>query len=548
MDSAPLLQIKNLGVTFSPAGAVPVAAVKNVSLQIEKGQTLAVVGESGSGKSVTALSIIQLLPYPVAGHTAGSSIKFTGQELVGAGEKILRDIRGKRVSMIFQEPLTSLNPLHTIGKQIAEVILLHAPDGIEISKSTVQARTAELLQKVGLENLVARIDAYPHQLSGGQRQRVMIAMALANNPDLLIADEPTTALDVTIQAQILELLQKLQKEMGMALLLISHDLKVVRKMADHIAVMRNGEVVEYAAKEKLFEKPQHEYTKMLLSAEPRTANKPPHPDAETLLDVQNLHVRFPLEQRIFGKPKKFLDAVDHVSFKLKQGETLGIVGESGSGKSTLVYALLQLLKAQSGQAWLMHNLTRKNLLSLPAASMRAERKNIQIVFQDPFGSLSPRMSVGEIIAEGLAVHEPAISKKQRDERVIKALEDVRLDPAMRFRFPHEFSGGQRQRIAIARALILNPRILVLDEPTSALDVSVQAQIIDLLQEIQARDKISYLFISHDLRVIGAIADHIMVMKNGKVVEQGPARTILESPKEAYTQALMNAALHLKTAA
>lgn len=527
---------------------MPVAAVKNVSLQIEKGQTLAVVGESGSGKSVTALSIIQLLPYPVAGHTAGSSIKFTGQELVGAGEKILRDIRGKRVSMIFQEPLTSLNPLHTIGKQIAEVILLHAPDGIEISKSTVQARTAELLQKVGLENLVARIDAYPHQLSGGQRQRVMIAMALANNPDLLIADEPTTALDVTIQAQILELLQKLQKEMGMALLLISHDLKVVRKMADHIAVMRNGEVVEYAAKEKLFEKPQHEYTKMLLSAEPRTANKPPHPDAETLLDVQNLHVRFPLEQRIFGKPKKFLDAVDHVSFKLKQGETLGIVGESGSGKSTLVYALLQLLKAQSGQAWLMHNLTRKNLLSLPAASMRAERKNIQIVFQDPFGSLSPRMSVGEIIAEGLAVHEPAISKKQRDERVIKALEDVRLDPAMRFRFPHEFSGGQRQRIAIARALILNPRILVLDEPTSALDVSVQAQIIDLLQEIQARDKISYLFISHDLRVIGAIADHIMVMKNGKVVEQGPARTILESPKEAYTQALMNAALHLKTAA
>lgn len=534
--SAPVLSVNQLAVTFKTAGG-EFNAVRNVSFSIEKGQTVALVGESGSGKSVTALSLLQLLPYPLASHPNGS-IKFNGEELVGASEKKMRAIRGSQIGMIFQEPLSSLNPLHTIERQIAEVINLHQKS----SKAQTRARVIELLELVGLPKLKDRLNAYPHQLSGGQRQRVMIAMALANNPELLIADEPTTALDVTIQAQILELLEDLKKRLGMALLIITHDLKIVEKMADKVCVMKNGQIVEQKEKTSLFAAPEHDYTKMLLAAQPKGNSNPVNENHPVLLDAQNIKVWFPGRKNFFGKALDHVKAVDDVSIKIREQQTLGVVGESGSGKSTLGMALLKLVSSQ-GQI----NFEGKDIADVSGDELRAIRARMQIVFQDPFGSLSPRMSIDQIIGEGLEVHRKDLKAKDRDALVVEALKDVRLDPETRFRYPHEFSGGQRQRISIARALVLHPKLLILDEPTSALDVSVQTQIVDLLRELQERHKLSYLFISHDLRVVKALAHDVLVMKDGKEVESGKASDIFENPKTDYTRALLEAALHLKTA-
>ncbi len=534
----PLLQIQNLSVDFkTPSGVF--SAVKNVSFTVGKGETVAVVGESGSGKSVTALSVMKLLPYPLAAHSAESKILFNGEDLVAKKDSYMCAIRGREIGMIFQEPLTALNPLHTIERQIGEVLRIHQ------GMNTVQtkARMLELMDMVGLSNMKDRLDSYPHQLSGGQRQRVMIGMALANNPSLLIADEPTTALDVTIQAQILELLEELQTQLGMALMLISHDLSVVRKMADKICVMKSGELVEVQPTEDLFSKPQHSYTQKLLAAQPSGRVKPADADAPALLEGQNIKVYFPRRKSFFGKPLDFVKAVDDVNVTLKRGHTLGVVGESGSGKTTLALALLRMLPSTgtivfAGQA--VSPLTRKQ--------MRPLRSKMQIVFQDPFGSLSPRMSVAQIIDEGLALHKRDLSEEQRDALVIDALNDVQMDPETRHRYPHEFSGGQRQRIAIARALVLAPDFVVLDEPTSALDVSVQAEIVDLLRELQQKHGLSYLFISHDLRVIRAMCHDVLVMKDGKIVEAGTVEEIFEKPRQDYTKTLIDAALNLKARA
>ncbi|PZP55822.1 MAG: microcin ABC transporter ATP-binding protein [Micavibrio aeruginosavorus] len=534
--TTPLLKIQDLSVQFKTPGG-NFDAVKHVSFSLEKGETLALVGESGSGKSVTALSLLQLLPYPLASHPNGS-IKFNGEELVGLSEKKLRSFRGSQIGMIFQEPLTSLNPLHTIERQIAEVILLHK----KMSKADVRLRVLELLELVGLPKLKDRLNAYPHQLSGGQRQRVMIAMALANDPELLIADEPTTALDVTIQAQILELLDDLKKRLGMALLIITHDLKIVEKMADKVCVMKNGEIVEQRTKTDLFAAPAHDYTKMLLAAQPKGNTTPANQNAPILIEAKNLKVWFPGKKTFFGKPTSYVKAVDDVSFKIREQQTLGVVGESGSGKTTLGLALLKLNQSE-GQV----TFNGKDISDIKGDDLRALRADMQIVFQDPFGSLSPRLSVAQIIGEGLEVHRKDLKAADRDALVVEALKDVRLDPETRHRYPHEFSGGQRQRISIARALVLHPKLLILDEPTSALDVSVQAQIVDLLRELQERHKLSYLFISHDLRVVKALAHDVMVMKDGIEVESGPAAEIFGNPKTAYTKALLEAALHLKTA-
>lgn len=532
---SPLLNVDNLSVRFTTAGGA-FDAVRNISFTVEKGQTVALVGESGSGKSVTALSILQLLPYPMASHPTGS-IKFNGEEIVGAPEKKMRAMRGSQIGMIFQEPLSSLNPLHTIERQIAEVILLHK----KINKAQTRARVIELLELVGLPKMKDRLNAYPHQLSGGQRQRVMIAMALANDPELLIADEPTTALDVTIQAQILELLDDLKKRLNMSLLIITHDLKIVEKMADKVCVMKNGVIVEQKDKAALFAAPEHDYTKMLLAAQPKGNTNPANENAPVLLSAQNIKVWFPDKKDFFGRPQSFVKAVDDVSLQLREQQTLGIVGESGSGKTTLGLAILKLLSSEGKILFGGQDIT-----DVSGSDLRALRAKMQIVFQDPFGSLSPRMSIADIVGEGLAVHRRDISDRAREELVVQALKDVRLDPDTRFRYPHEFSGGQRQRISIARALVLHPRLLILDEPTSALDVSVQAQIVDLLRELQERYKLSYLFISHDLRVVKALSHDLLVMKDGKEVESGKAADIFNNPKTAYTQALMEAALHLKT--
>lgn len=535
-SSPPLLSVQNLSVRFqTPDGFFD--AVKRVSFTLNKGETLALVGESGSGKSVTALSLIQLLPYPLASHPTGS-ITFKGQDLVGASPETLAAIRGRNIGMIFQEPLTSLNPLHTISKQIAEVIELH---DTTLPKDAIKTRVLELLDLVGLSTMKPRLDAYPHELSGGQRQRVMIAMALANTPDILIADEPTTALDVTVQAQILELLQDLRDKLGMALILISHDLKVVEKMCDYVCVMQRGEVVESQSKVALFAAPQHDYTKQLLASTPRATPIPSNQNAKILLRATDMSVSFPTKKTLFGKVVEEVKAVDAISLVLREKQTLGIVGESGSGKTTLALALLKLIKS-SGTI----EFDREDITRLSGDALRALRAKMQVVFQDPFGSLSPRMSIDDIIGEGLGIHKPHLSKSDRDELVIAALENVRLDPATRHRYPHEFSGGQRQRVAIARALILEPKLIMLDEPTSALDVSVQAQVVELLQDLQDRLNLSYLFISHDLRVVRAMAHDIMVMKSGKVVEQGTAKQIFDSPQEPYTQDLMDAALYLRT--
>ncbi|TMQ27587.1 MAG: ABC transporter ATP-binding protein, partial [Candidatus Rokuibacteriota bacterium] len=490
---------------------------------------------SGSGKSVTALSIMQLLPYPTARHPSGS-ILFQGRELVGAAEATMQRVRGDRIAMIFQEPMTSLNPLHTIDKQVNEVLRVHKG----LSRAAARARTLELLRLVGLPEAARRLDAYPHQLSGGQRQRVMIAMALANEPDLLIADEPTTALDVTIQAQILTLLGELQAKFGMALLLITHDLGVVRKMAGRVYVMSAGEIVEAGATRAIFESPGHPYTRRLLAAEPRPMPRAPRPEAPIVVEADDVRVWFPIRRGVLRRTVGHVKAVDGVSVVVREGQTVGVVGESGSGKTTLGLALLRL-QACEGRI----RFAGRELQGVPARALRPFRREMQVVFQDPFGALSPRMSIAQIVGEGLGVHGIGATPAERRALIDAALREVGLDPALRDRYPHEFSGGQRQRIAIARAMVLKPRFVVLDEPTSALDMSVQAQVVDLLRELQARHRLAYLFISHDLKVIRAVSDEILVMRDGVVIEQGPTERIFAQPEQAYTRALMAAAFELE---
>lgn len=531
----PLLRITNLSVDFRTS-ETPFRAVNHVNFDIQKGQTVALVGESGSGKSVTALSVMQLLPYPRAVHPEGSSILFNGEELVGKKESFMRTVRGRQIGMIFQEPQTALNPLHTIEKQIGEVLFLHQ----NMKRKEAHERILELLNLVGLSGMKNRLDAYPHELSGGQRQRVMIAMALANNPDLLIADEPTTALDVTVQAQILELLNDLKKRLNMALLLITHDLSIVEKMADHVCVMQQGSIVEQKDTQSLFANPEHEYTKMLLSAQPKGAAIKTRSDAPVILRGSNVKIYFPLKRSFFGKTTEWVKAVDDITITARQGQTVGVVGESGSGKTTLGLGLLRLINAEGEILFNGTDISRHD-----RKAMKPLREDMQIVFQDPFGSLSPRMSIAQIIGEGLLVHRKNLSRPQREELVVEALKSVHMDPDTRHRYPHEFSGGQRQRIAIARAMVLQPKFVVLDEPTSALDVSVQAQIVDLLRELQEKHNLAYMFISHDLRVVRAMAHDLIVMKNGKVVEAGPANDIFARPKEEYTRSLLDAALNLK---
>ena len=527
-----LLEVKDLAVSF---GATK--AVEGVSFSIAKGQTLALVGESGSGKSVSALSVLKLLAYPSAHHPSGS-VRFKGQELLDAPDAALRRVRGNDISMIFQEPMTSLNPLHSVERQIGEILEVHRGMTGEAARQIV----IELLGKVGIRDPESRLEAYPHQLSGGQRQRVMIAMALANEPDLLIADEPTTALDVTVQAQILKLLKDLQRETGMALLLITHDLGIVRAMADRVAVMQHGRIVEQAASEALFTKPQHAYTRMLLAAEPKGVAPKPDPKAADVIAADDLKVWFPIKRGFFRKTVGHIKAVDGVSVRVKAGQTLGIVGESGSGKTTLGLALLRLIASQGPIVYL-----GRDISGFDAGDMRPLRREMQVVFQDPFGSLSPRLSIRQIVEEGLIATGTKLAADERDGLVAQALVEVGLDPTAMERYPHEFSGGQRQRIAIARAMVLKPKFVMLDEPTSALDMSVQAQIVDLLRDLQARHGLSYLFISHDLRVVRALSNEVVVMRDGVIVEQGPSEQIFTKPKQAYTKALLAAALSHKVA-
>ena len=526
----PLLDVRDLSVAFRHQGGSSVA-VDRISFDIKRGECVALVGESGSGKSVSALSVLKLLPYPSASHPSGS-IRFRGRELLSLSENDIRGIRGNDISIIFQEPMTSLNPLHTIESQITEIIQLHNPT----SNAMARARTLELLGQVGIPDPETRMKSYPHQLSGGQRQRVMIAMALANEPDLLIADEPTTALDVTVQAQILTLLKELQTRLGMAMLFITHDLGIVRRIADRVCVMNGGKIVEHGPVEQVFTAPKHPYTKALLAAEPKPDPAPPRPDAPVVMSADNLKVWFPIKRGLLRQTVGHIKAVDGVSLAVRQGETLGVVGESGSGKTTLGLALLRLISSNGPIVFLGNDIQ-----GLRFKQMRPFRRDMQIVFQDPFGSLSPRMSVGDIVAEGLTVHQKQLTPEEREARVVKALQDVGLDPETRFRYPHEFSGGQRQRISIARAAVLEPNFVVLDEPTSALDMLLQAQMVDLLRELQRKRDLTYMFISHDLRVVASLASHLIVMRHGKVVEEGPASELFRNPQTDYTRALFAAA-------
>ena len=536
MTSLPLLSVQNLSVAFRQGGRETLA-VDRVSFDLARGETLAIVGESGSGKSVTALSILKLLNYPSAHHPSGK-VLFEGQDLIAADEDAMRKVRGNDITMVFQEPMTSLNPLHTIQRQIGEILELHKG----LRGEAARARTLELLELVGIRDAASRLDAYPHQLSGGQRQRVMIAMALANEPHLLIADEPTTALDVTVQAQILKLLKELQERLGMAMLFITHDLGIVRRIADRVCVMLKGQIVEQGPVAAIFGNPQHAYTQRLLAAEPKGRPAPVPDDAATLVEAGPIKVWFPIKTGFLRKTTGHVKAVDGISVKVRAGETLGVVGESGSGKTTLGLAILRLISSEGPIVFLGDRID-----GLSSAQVRPKRKDLQVVFQDPYGSLSPRMSVAEIVAEGLTVQAKQQSYAQRREVVAQALSDVGLDPSAMDRYPHEFSGGQRQRIAIARAMALDPRFIVLDEPTSALDMSVQVQIVELLRDLQARRQLGYLFISHDLKVVRAMAHRVVVMQNGRVVEEGPAETIFSQPREAYTQALLAAALNLEPA-
>jgi microcin C transport system ATP-binding protein len=532
---APLLDVRDLSVRFT-RGDTETLAVDGISFTLARGRTLALVGESGSGKSVTALSIVRLLSR--AARVQGQ-VKFKGEDLLACREERLREIRGAHITMVFQEPMTSLNPLQTIEHQIGEILELHGARGAQ----KIKARIVELLQEVGIPNPGERLSAFPHQLSGGQRQRVMIAMALANRPDLFIADEPTTALDVTVQAQILELLKELQARHNMAMLFITHDLGIVRKIADDVAVMQKGKIVETGKMAEVFAAPRHPYTQALIAAEPKGAPPAINASAKTILEASDIRVWFPVKRGFFRKTVGFVKAVDGVSVSVREGETVGVVGESGSGKTTLGLAILRLIRCEGAIVFLGRNIEALNF-----KAMRPLRREMQIVFQDPYGSLSPRLSIADIVAEGLGVQYKSMSPAKRREIVAQALTDTGLDPSAMDRYPHEFSGGQRQRIAIARAIVLEPKFIVLDEPTSALDMSVQAQIVDLLRDLQKRRGLAYLFISHDLKVVRALASEIIVMRDGKVVESGPAVELLANPRSAYTRALFAAAFEVKAVA
>ncbi|YCI02191.1 ABC transporter ATP-binding protein [Ensifer sp. D2-11] len=529
-----LLSVRDLSVAFHQGGETSLA-VDRISFDIKRGETVALVGESGSGKSVSANSILKLLPYPAASHPSGE-ILFNGKDLLKASDDELRHVRGNDVTMIFQEPMTSLNPLHTIEQQIGEILEIHQ----DLKGAAARARTLELLEQVGIREAEKRLGAYPHQLSGGQRQRVMIAMALANRPELLIADEPTTALDVTVQAQILELLKSLKDEHGMSMLFITHDLGIVRKIADRVCVMTKGKIVETGPTAEIFANPQHAYTRHLLASEPR--GEPPPSDASRpiVIEAKDMKVWFPIKAGFLRRVVDHVKAVDGIDLTLRAGQTLGVVGESGSGKTTLGLALTRLISSKGRIAFVGEDIDAYSF-----REMRPLRNRMQVVFQDPYGSLSPRMSIADIIGEGLKIHEKALTDGERDQRVAAALEEVGLDPATRWRYPHEFSGGQRQRIAIARAMVLKPQFVMLDEPTSALDMSVQAQVVDLLRDLQRKHNLAYLFISHDLKVVRALANEVIVMRLGKVVEQGPAERIFQAPTEDYTKALMAAAFNLE---
>ena len=527
-----LLEVRDLDVGLADGTLL----VRGVSFDLERGETLAIVGESGCGKSMTALALMRLLPPGVA--ILGGAVRFDGIDLARLGQRAMEDMRGNRIAMIFQEPMTSLNPVLTVGEQVAEVVRRH--EGAR--NATARARALDLFRLVRMPEAAARLDAFPHQLSGGQRQRVMIAMALANKPDLLIADEPTTALDVTIQAQILDLLQKLKDETGMALLLITHNLDIVKKMADRVYVMKDGEIAEQGPTRAIFDAPQHEYTRRLIASEPK--GEPPAADtsAPVVLETENLKVWFPVKTGMLQRVTSHIKAVDGLSLRLRAGQTLGVVGESGSGKTTLGLAILRLVSSEGKIAYVGNRLDGLN-----AKAMRPIRREMQIVFQDPYGSLSPRLSISQIVEEGLVIQNPKMKYDERRERVSKALAEVGLKPEMQDRYPHEFSGGQRQRIAIARAMVLEPKFVMLDEPTSALDVSVQAQIVDLLRDLQEKRKLAYLFISHDLKVVRALANEVIVMRNGRVVVEGPAEQIFNAPQSDYTKALLAAAFDLRAA-
>jgi microcin C transport system ATP-binding protein len=531
-----LLSIRDLSIAFG-RGARESLAVDRISFDIGKGETVALVGESGSGKSITALSVMKLLPYPAAHHPSGS-IMFKGRDLLPLSERDMRHVRGNDITIIFQEPMTSLNPLHTIERQIGEILSLH--QGL-VGKAA-RARILELLDQVGIPDPAGRLQSYPHQLSGGQRQRVMIAMALANEPDLLIADEPTTALDVTVQAQILKLLKDIQTRLGMSVLFITHDLGIVRKIADKVCVMQRGKIVEQGDVERVFKSPEHPYTRALLAAEPKPDPALPRPEASVVVETKDLKVWFPVKRGVLRKVVGHIKAVDGVSIELRKGETLGVVGESGSGKTTLGLAIMRLISSDGPIVFMGDAIQELNF-----KEMRPYRHSMQIVFQDPYGSLSPRMSVSDIIEEGLWVHHPGLSVAERERRVVDALDDVGLDAETRYRYPHEFSGGQRQRIALARALVLEPTFIVLDEPTSALDMLIQSQMVDLLRDLQKRHDLTYLFISHDLRVVAALASRLLVMRHGKAVEEGAAAELFKAPKSDYTRALFAAAFKLETA-
>ena len=535
--SEPLLSIRDLSVAFQQDGQKTLA-VDRVSFDIQPGESVALVGESGSGKSVTALSVLKLLPYPAASHPGGQ-ILYKGQDLLSTSERDLRQTRGNDITMIFQEPMTSLNPLHSVERQIGEILGLRQG----LFDAAARDRILELLHQVGIQEPEKRLSAYPHELSGGQRQRVMIAMALANRPDLLIADEPTTALDVTVQAQILELLEKLKSEHKMSMLFITHDLGIVRKISDRVCVMTNGEIVETGPTKEIFDNPQHPYTRHLLAAEPK--GDPPKTDdnAPIVIEGNDVRVWFPIKKGLLRRTAGYIKAVDGIDLTLREGQTLGIVGESGSGKTTLGLALTRLISSKGRIGFVGNDINTYSF-----AAMKPLRNQMQVVFQDPFGSLSPRMSIADIVAEGLRVHEPNLSADDRDRKVAEVLEEVGLDATTRWRYPHEFSGGQRQRIAIARAMVLNPRFVMLDEPTSALDMSVQAQVVDLLRKLQRDHNLAYLFISHDLKVVRALANNVIVMRSGKVVEQGPSEQVFDEPQTDYTKALMAAAFDLETAA
>ncbi|MBY5916196.1 ABC transporter ATP-binding protein [Rhizobium leguminosarum] len=530
----PLLSVRDLSVAFNQGGETSLA-VDHISFDIAKGEVVALVGESGSGKSVSANSILRLLPYPSASHPSGE-ILFKGKDLLKASERALREVRGNDITMIFQEPMTSLNPLHTIEKQIAEILALHQG----LTGQPARQRVLELLNQVGIREPEKRLKAYPHELSGGQRQRVMIAMALANRPELLIADEPTTALDVTVQAQILELLRQLKAVHGMSMLFITHDLGIVRKFADRVCVMTKGKIVETGTVEDVFANPKHEYTRHLLASEPRGEPPLADPSKPMVMEGSDIRVWFPIKSGLMRRVVDHVKAVDGIDLSLRAGQTLGVVGESGSGKTTLGLALTRLISSEGRIAFV-----GKDIAGYSFSEMRPLRNQLQVVFQDPYGSLSPRMSVGDIVAEGLKVHERSLTSEERDQRVCWALEEVGLDPLTRWRYPHEFSGGQRQRIAIARAMVLKPRFVMLDEPTSALDMSVQAQVVDLLRDLQKKHDLAYLFISHDLKVVKALANDVIVMRFGKVVEQGPSSEIFRAPKNDYTRALMAAAFNIE---